>query len=232
MEGICPQCGIAYAKWQQAAAAAGSVLPGQTGDDASTYIEYQTQSLSERLLAVPDAVDATVFYGRAACYAALFIWGWSFILGGVNWESIGSSFMHNINLPFHEFGHVLFSFFGRFMMILGGSLFQVLLPLGLMLVFIFQRQDNFAASVMLWWCGQSFIDVSPYIADAPYRVLPLVGGAGESSHDWGNLLTMTGKVDSALSYANTSFGIGVILMLLSFGWGGVLLLRQRRNIQS
>ena len=36
------------------------------------------------------------------------------------------------------------------------------------------------------------IDVSPYIADAPYRVLPLVGGLGEESHDWGNLLTMTG----------------------------------------
>lgn len=62
-----------------------------------------------------------------------FIWGISFIAGGIDWSLIGGAFMHNINLPFHEFGHVLFMPFGRFMAILGVSLFKVTMPLFLML---------------------------------------------------------------------------------------------------
>ena len=96
--------------------------------------------------------------------------------------------------------------------------------------FSLQMRDNFAASVCLWWCGQSFIDVSPYIADAPYRVLPLIGGLGEESHDWGNLLTMTNSVDSAPTLAKLSFGIGVVIMLASFAWGGAILRLQYRAL--
>jgi hypothetical protein len=40
--------------------------------------------------------------------------------------------------------------------------------------------------MMLWWSGQNFIDVSPYIADAPTRYLPLISGI-DITHDWWNV---------------------------------------------
>src|SRR5690606_16098164 len=117
------------------------------------------------------------------------------------------------------------------MMILGGSLFQVLMPLGLLIAFSWQQRDNFAAAIMLWWSGQSFIDVSPYIADAPYRSLPLIGGMGEESHDWGNLLTMMNAVDSAATIANMCFAFGSLLIITAIAWGSYILYLQKKNIR-
>src|SRR5690606_20315277 len=175
----------------------------------------------------------SAFWGHAVLYALFFLWGWSFILGGIDWIAINGSFLHNVNLAFHEFGHVAFLPFGRFMTILGGSLFQVLLPLGLLAAFSFRQRDNFAASLMLWWCGQNLIDVSPYIADAQARVMPLIGGLGEEAHDWGNLLRMTDTLDHTPAFAWTAFTLGAAPILLSQAWGAALLyieLRGRRVI--
>jgi len=235
-EGICPRCGIAYAKFRARA----SIPTDTSGPLQNTETDFQVPSeaydheivptLGQRIIstitAVPERVDSITFWGRMGLFALFQLWGASFIVGGVNWESIGGSFMHSINLPFHEFGHVLFGFFGRFMGILGGSLFQVIFPLVFVCAFSIQRRDNFAASICLWWCGQNFIDVSPYIADAKYRAIPLIGGLGEEYHDWGNLLTMTDAIDSAGFLANTSFALGCIILLLSFSWGGWQLLKQ------
>ncbi|MEH6825274.1 MAG: hypothetical protein V7629_15315 [Motiliproteus sp.] len=180
LAGACPVSGIAYRKW--VAAQQSKPSPSQPQHERSIDSGFSCEPCvpqppwPKRLLVtlteVPEQVDSLSFWGRALLYGLFLLWGSSFIVGGIDWPSIGGSFLHNANLPFHEFGHVLFSLLGRFMSILGGSLFQVLMPLGLMLVFTIQRRDNFAASIMLWWSGQNFIDISPYIADAPYRVIP------------------------------------------------------------
>lgn len=225
LAGTCPACGIAYQKWldrQQ------NIEPEPPVHLSSRPQISLLRSIKDKIVFIAEPVDPVSFYGRVFLFAVFFCWGWSFILGGINWETIGGSFLHSAILPFHEFGHVLFSPFGRFMAILGGSLFQVLMPLGIMLAFVIQRRDNFAASIMLWWCGQSFIDLSPYISDAPYRAIPLIRGLGEEAHDWGNLLTMTNSLDSALSLARLSFGLGSLLILLSFIWGGYILYRQKQ----
>lgn len=230
---ICPSCGIVYSKF------IAKQEQENLADDSETEITIETEdaiTLRQQLIAaffyVPERIDAGAFWARVACLIAFTIWGGYFITGGVDWDKIGSSFMHNINLPFHEFGHILFMPFGEFMMILGGSLFQVLLPLALMCVFVFKQRDTFAGSITLWWCGQSFIDVSPYIADAEYRALPLVGGGGEESHDWGNLLTMMNALDYTQAVANCSFGIGAMLIIAALVWGGWILKLQRKNIVS
>lgn len=226
IDGICPACGIAYDKWlaRQQDAAAQTILP-RAVEDASFAARLRVT-----LLYVPEQVNGLHFWGRCLLYMVFFVWGWSFILPGIDWQRIGGSFLHSANLPFHEFGHVLFSPFGRFLTILGGSLFQVLLPLGLMLAFMLQRHDNFAASVMLWWSGQNFIDIAPYIADAEYRGIPLIRGMSEEYHDWGNLLTMLDAVDQAAAVSRVSFSIGVLLMLASFAWGAAVLYRQYQVI--
>lgn len=221
---ICPNCGIYYHKWRSREARRSSQYSCRQSN--SNILKQLLLSIFSRLVSVPEKVDPINFWGRVIIYVIFFIWGWYFINAGISWTKIGGSFLHSVILPFHEFGHVLFMPFGRFMSILGGSLFQVLMPLLLMLVFIFKQNDNFAASMMLWWSGQSFIDISPYIADAPYRALPLIMGMGEEAHDWGNLLTMMGKMDQSYAYATNSFNIGTSLIIISYCWAGYILYKQ------
>lgn len=223
---ICPGCGIAINKWLARADSAAAET------SALSSGEPQRMGVRELFMQLPGRVDTASLYGRGLLSVALSLWALWFMAHGIDWAIIGGSFMHNINLPFHEFGHVLFSPLGRFMAILGGSLFQVLLPLILLVAFSFFHQDNYAASVTLWWCGQSLVDLAPYIADAPYRAMPLVGGGGEESHDWGNLLVMTGTLDCAQTFARVSFVLGIGIMFAALVWGARLLLKQRRQLSA
>lgn len=227
--GLCPACGIAIEKWLKR-----SHREIETPAGVSTrYKEIKPwlARFKSVLLSTPEKVDAGVFYSRAVLYALFFLWGWWFILKGMVWSSIGGSFLHSVNLPFHEFGHILFSPFGGFMTLLGGSLFQVLLPLGLGAVFLWRYEDNFAASIMLWWSGQNFIDVSPYIADASFRTIPLIGGLGMEAHDWGNLLTMLDWLNYDYALGRASFVFGSSLMVVANAWGGYLLYLQKERLR-
>ena len=62
------------------------------------------------------------------------------------------NFLHLINLVFHEAGHVIFGFFGRFVAVLGGSVNQVLVPAVCTGVFLARRQYG-SAAVTLFWTG-------------------------------------------------------------------------------
>lgn len=226
LEGTCPACGIAYNKYK-----GGKQHARQADTEAPRDFKVRAQisfkeKLARQFLYVPDQVDALSFWARVVLAILFALWGASFIFGGIDWQAIGGSFLHNVNLPFHEFGHVLFMPLGRFMSILGGSLFQIILPLIFLVAFTIKR-DNFASSIMLWWCGQNCIDVSPYIQDAPYRALPLISGMGEEAHDWGNLLTMTGSLDKAGTIAGISFTLGSLLIIGSMLWAGVLLWKMK-----
>ena len=218
-EGVCPACGIAYQKY----------IARQRGlpVDVPAPLEYEiVPHWSQRWMASPDRVSPLAFNARCAAWCGFTLWGIWFAVHGIDWEIIGGSFLHQVILPFHEFGHILFLPFGRFMAILGGSLFQVMLPLGLGAAFLFRQRDTFGASVMLWWTGQSLVDLSPYVADAVERSLPLVGGAGEQAHDWGNLLTMMDLLAQTRTLAHLCFGAGLLLMLAGLAWGAALLRRQ------
>ena len=172
-------------------------------------------------------MDQLSFYGR--CLLLVFLAWWSWRLFAYDYRSgeINGSFMHNILLAIHEAGHVIFIPCGEFMTILGGSLFQLLLPLGWAACFVLRQRDNFAAAVTLWWAGQSFVDLSPYIHDAPYRLLPLVGGGGEESHDWGNPLTPLDALGRSPTPARASVTSGALLMALAPGWAARPPLRAR-----
>lgn len=224
---ICPACGIVYSKWLERHQPTEAVtqVTIENDDDLETR-----QTFREFIFYVPYNIDPAIFWARVVTLVAFALWGFYFISAGVDWEKIGGSFLHNPNLAFHEFGHIFFAPFGRFMTILGGSLFQIIWPLFLMGVFMWKQQDNFAASIMLWWSGQNFIDVSPYIDDAQYRLLPLVGGGGEESHDWGNLLTMMNLLEKTHKISHGCFYIGVLLILLALVWGAYILRLQKKHL--
>jgi len=102
--------------------------------------------------------------------------------------------VHSLNLLPHEAGHFFFRFFGEFMMFVGGSLLQISLPAIFALSF-FRWGQRIGTQVSLLWLGQNFVDVSIYAADAQDRALPLLGGLGPESHDWYNILTMSGLLE-------------------------------------
>jgi hypothetical protein len=141
-----------------------------------------------------------------------------------------NSFMHLVNLVFHEAGHILFMPFGQFMTTLGGSLLQVLVPAVCAGAFFYQQDDAFAASVCLWWTGESLIDLWPYIDDARSLQLMLLGGpaAEVEGHDWEAILTTLGWLHLDHSLARLAYGIGATLMIAALAWAAILLLPARR----
>jgi len=64
-----------------------------------------------------------------------------------------NSFLDNVDLPIHETGHLLFLLLGEFMMIAGGSLFQVIFPAVFVGYFIWQR-SYYSAAIVVFWVGQ------------------------------------------------------------------------------
>ena len=114
---------------------------------------------------------------------------------------------------------------------LGGSLLQLLVPLAVMLSFLLQQHDPFAASVGLWWLGQSLMDLAPYIHDAQAQKMLLLGGVtgGDAPgyHDWNNLLGRLDWLDAAPALANLADGLGLMLMLCALAWGAYVWRRQR-----
>lgn len=214
----CPQCGVVFAKFQRRAAMA--VL------DAS-----RIASDGDRLSpALRDPVARVTRVARFAGLILLLVWTWQFARAPMGSDASQAPFLHLPNLVFHEAGHVLFMFFGRFMTVLGGSLFQVLVPIGLAVAFLRQR-NTFGAVVCTWWAGQNLTDVAPYIADSRALQLTLIGGrtgAEVEGHDWEYLLTQLGWL-----HLDRSIGLGVYRVGLVIMFGAVLFgfvyLAQSRN---
>ncbi len=85
------------------------------------------------------------------------------------------NFLSFVDLPIHETGHLIFRLFGEFMMIAGGSLFQVILPI--IFVGYFWRQEKpYSAAIVLFWTGQSILNVFVYANDAVVMQLFLTSG--------------------------------------------------------
>jgi hypothetical protein len=231
--GACPACGLVFVKW----------LRHHTGMPARSDVSAVEEGPGEprflarlwvRLTYVPERTEPVAFWGRVAAYAAIFAWGWYFILLDFRTNEIGESFMHNINLAFHEAGHLAFIPFGRFMAVLGGSLGQLIMPLIVMAAFLWKHHDSFGASMALWWTGQSLMDLAPYINDARALQLPLVGGGTGAdrpgAHDWQNILLDLNMIQHDHRIAWAADACGSLVLLVALAWGGYLLYRQYRNL--
>jgi hypothetical protein len=181
-----------------------------------------------------DAGDPAFLVVRAAVLFGLAVWGVFLMTRDVSDGEVFQSFMHNILLPIHEAGHVLFMPFGEFLTIAGGSLFQVLLPLAIGIAFLRKNRDPFGAAVCLWWAGMSFIDLAPYIYDALQPQLMLLGGhTGEDGpHDWIYLFDTLGGLSHAQAWGRFVRMVGALLALLALAWAGLVLRRtyQRRAV--
>jgi hypothetical protein len=191
--------------------------------------------LKDLIFAPEERTNPFYFGGRVILFLGIFIWGWVFICKPIASNFAGESFLHLINLPFHEAGHILFSPFGRFLHVLGGSLLQVIIPVVCLVAFLMKREP-YSASICLWWAGQSFIDMAPYINDARAGQLMLIGGVtGQEApdfHDWNVLLSMTRLLNYDGVIAHLAKYFGVLLIVLALLWGSYSLLIQYKNLRS
>jgi hypothetical protein len=128
--------------------------------------------------------------------------------------------LDSLDLAIHETGHLVFIFGGETLTILGGTLFQLIVPTAFA-VALWRAGDRHGATVPLWWLGQNCWNISVYIRDARAQELPLVGG-GE--HDWAELLGRWGWMsgDGAIADAVHLLGVMIYLVAIVGGW---LLLR-------
>lgn len=233
----CPRCGIYFEKYLKHHAP-------KTEINQSVSVTYK-QTLREKLRAydwhyllfyVEEQTNELFLLGRLITYVIALVWGLVFIFSSIDSNYVGESFMHLINLPFHEAGHVIFRPFGSFITSLGGTLGQLLIPLICLWTFLFKYRNTFGASIALWWLGQNFLDIAPYISDARAGILPLVGGnTGHTSpygfHDWEYLLTETGLLQYDKVIAKLSFLAGSIIILVALVWGAYLLSLQVKKIK-
>src|SRR6185436_17037370 len=104
--GICGGCGLVFAKWVSRQSGIVPARPEAPADTDADATDEAPANLGSRLRAlvfdVPERTDPILFWGRAALYVAIFIWGWYFILLDFRTNDIGRSFVHNIDLVFHE----------------------------------------------------------------------------------------------------------------------------------
>lgn len=227
---VCEKCGLIFAKYHSDndpvdGTASAISSRHETGDDNASV------SFKDIFLYTKPGENPLYICGRLVLLVFLIAWGMRFVFTPLASNYPAASFMHLVNLPFHEAGHIVFRPFGAFIASLGGTLGQLMMPLICLAVFLLKTRDAFGASVSLWWFGQNLFDIAPYVNDARSLSLPLVGGNfGYSSpygfHDWEYLLTEAGllRYDHALAHA--CIVAGTVIFLASYLWGGTVLYNQ------
>ena len=129
--------------------------------------------------------------------------------------------LDSLDLAIHETGHLVFAFDGETLAVMGGTLFQLIVPAAFV-VALWRAGDRHGATVPLWWMGQNCWNISVYVRDARTQELPLVGG-GE--HDWAALLGQWGWLNRDGALADTVHLVGVVIYLVAIVGGGFLLRR-------
>jgi hypothetical protein len=143
----------------------------------------------------------------AALIAPYFLW--------IAYDPMQGSFLDLVDLPVHETGHLIFRILGEFMGIAGGSIFQVIVPSILVGYFIWHYK-YYSAAILLFWVGQSILNVYVYAADAVVMRLVLTSGftgSEGSFHDWNYLLTRTGLLGSTKLVAGMIRLLGSLVIL-------------------
>ena len=135
----------------------------------------------------------------------------------IAFDPMQGSFLDLVDLPIHETGHLIFRPFGEFIGIAGGSLFQVIVPAVFVGYFVWRLQ-YYSAAIVLFWVGQSILNVWIYASDAVTMQLVLTSGLTGSEgsfHDWNYLLTHTGLIGSTKMVAGIIRVVGTIVIIFA-----------------
>lgn len=125
-------------------------------------------------------------------------------------------------VPIHEGGHLLFSYFGHSLMVLGGTLLQLGAPLMLPVYFVVQRQATGVAFCSFFFF-ENFLNVATYMADSRRTELQYVtvGDPDLAEHDWLTMFSQMGvlQYDTKIAAVVRAIGwLGMIAVVLWLWW--------------
>jgi hypothetical protein len=191
------------------------VILAKVGQPLPAKVELPAQS----------RIDPVVFWPRLALLAAFAFWGVVLIAQDYRTGEIGASFLHRPLLIFHEAGHVVFRLLGHWMMVMGGSLGQLLMPAILGGALLIKNRDAFGAAIGLWFFGVSLLDIAPYMYDALHPQLMLLTGrtGEEGGHDWIFLFSSMGLLHKAPLIGALVHKLGALTVIAALCWGGRVL---------
>ncbi|MES2622879.1 MAG: hypothetical protein V4576_00550 [Patescibacteria group bacterium] len=131
-----------------------------------------------------------------------------------NWH-----FINSLDLIIHEAGHALVptSILGEVMTALGGSAFEILVPLVFAGYFL-RRRDMFSASILAMWAAENIAYVSVYIGDSLKMNLNLLGGEA-AIHDWNFILGHMNLLVQTDILAKIAYASAWILFVIAFSFG-------------
>ncbi len=142
------------------------------------------------------------------------------------------SIFSGITLAFHEMGHVLFAPFGELLMIAGGSITQLAIPIIAALLLVWRQGDYFGFAVGNAWLGFSAMNLARYIGDARALQLPLVSLGPEAEHDWWYLLSRMGWLRYDTRIAGLVQGLGTVILIAAIVFAAWLLWVMARGSSS
>jgi len=240
----CPKCGHEQSDENMECIRCGLIFSQYKPLDYNQILDRQSSSenapLFKRtikyLIRTKDKTEIVYFAGRLFVLVLLIVWSVKFFQSSIADNYTGKSFMHLVNLPFHEAGHLVFLPFGKVLHSLGGSLGQVIMPLVCALVLLVRTRDTFGASIAFWWAGESILDLAPYIDDARSMTLQLLGGNTGSSapygfHDWNFVLSELNLLRYDHLLADIAFTGGRLIMSFALLWGLAVLIRQATRLK-
>ena len=178
----------------------------------SSAMPWSTITLDEwKPVSRPVAMIAIVFYLLFLLYAA-------------NNRS-GFLFLDYANLMIHEAGHPLFGIlggggeigFGYTLMVMGGTLLELIVPLACAAYFFFRR-ESIGIAFCAFWFFENFLYIGSYMSDARASALPLVG-SGDS--DWEVLFTQWNLMlrDTQIAHITRTLGwLGMLASIFWFAW--------------
>ena len=159
-------------------------------------------------------VSKPVWIGWLAFYAL-------FLLYALN-NRTGFLFIDYAFVPIHEGGHLLFGYFGHTLMVAGGTILQLGVPLLLAIYFVFLRQPTGVAFCSFFFF-ENFLNVATYMADSRRMELQYVtvGDPDLAEHDWFTMFSQMGvlEYDTRIAAVVRVLGwLGMIAVVIWLGW--------------
>ena len=173
----------------------------------------------------PVSGDPRPFLPFAACWRSAVLLGAGYL--GVRHlaDPAYFSLFSGVTFGAHEFGHLAFAPFGEVLAVGGGSLMQLLVPVGAA-VLLAGRRDGFGVVFAACWLSVSLVDLARYVGDARALELPLVSMSPDGGdHDWNWLLDHYNLLRYDLRIATALRRLAAVILLVALTAGAWICIR-------
>jgi hypothetical protein len=164
---------------------------------------------------MPLSLPETQPWAHVSRYAGVsWLLAYSFFLLHAFRDTTGFLFPDFVNLMIHEAGHLFFSWGGHTLMILGGTIGELLVPLLCALYFYFHGQ-TYGFTFSVFWFFENFLYIGTYMRDARSEGLPLING---DIGDWTLLFGQWHLLQSDLKIGQFFRDLGWLGMCATLAW--------------